>query len=168
MDSHRRLSLGSIEPSTGGHVSPVDMLQFLLAFLTVVGLLVTVYYSHKGLKVARQDMVTSVFLSLNQKLQATLYGILESDSQILQEHREEKLQPYKFGFYKMIDLIADIYQMKAIMIEGDKALWETSEAKLSKLLSKPAVQALITVQFRQNPELFSLAFMDYVRERTVS
>ncbi len=139
-----------------------DAIQGVLALLTVIGLGVTVVYNQRSLRVSRQESVSSTFLQLNERLQNTLYELLERDSQILKQEDTEKLKQHQFMFFRIFDIFADMYQMRPILEEYDKKLWERSEARIRQLARKRAVQILWDKQIRKNPEIFDAGFQDYM------
>ena len=86
----------------------------MVAAILMVGTLgVTVMYNQHSLKAARQDSVATTFLTFSSRLQETLYGVLERDSEILKEVDVQKLKPYQFQFYRMFDIFADQFQMRS-------------------------------------------------------
>lgn len=139
-----------------------DLIQALVALLTMAGLLLTAWYSQKSLRASRQATVTTIFLSLSQRLQETLYDLIERDNNILKETDPERLRPHSARFFTLFDIFSDLYQMKPVMEEFDRGLWQRAEARIRQLMRKQAVQQLWAKQVRKNPEIFDPAFRHYM------
>lgn len=141
-----------------------DLIQTSVAFLTVAGLAVTVVYNQRSLRVARQESVTGAFLSLNERLQETLYELLERDNNVLKEQDLEKLKAHQFRFFRIFDIFADMYQMKPMLEEYDARLWARSEARIRQIARKRAVAALWQKQVGKNGEIFDEPFQRYMTD----
>lgn len=139
-----------------------DLIQALVALLTMAGLLLTAWYSQKSLRASRQATVTTIFLSLSQRLQETLYDLIERDNNILKETDPERLRPHMSRFFTLFDIFSDLYQMRPILEEFDRGLWLRSEARIRQLMRKKAVQQLWAKQVRKNAEIFDPAFRHYM------
>lgn len=139
-----------------------DLLQALVALLTVAGLVVTVVYNQRALRTARQATVVSAFLDLNERLQETLYALLERDKEILKQDDLDVLRPHQFRFFRLIDLIADIWEMRPMLEEHDPRLWRRTEARIVRLLAKRSVQTLWRKQVHKNAALFDASFAEFV------
>lgn len=141
-----------------------DLIQAIVALLTVAGLGVTVVYNQRALRVSRQESMTGAFLSLNERLQETLYGLLELDSNILKESDVQKLKAHQFRFFRLFDIFADMYQMKPMLEEFDPQLWARSEARIRQIARKQAVATLWHKQLGKNAEIFDDSFQRYMAE----
>ena len=130
----------------------------------MAGLVMTAWYSQKSLRASRQATVTTIFLSLSQRLQETLYDLIERDNNILKETDPERLRPHLSRFFTMFDIFSDLYQMRPIIEEFDRGLWLRSEARIRQLLRKKAVQQLWAKQVRKNSEIFDPAFRQYMSQ----
>lgn len=132
-----------------------DIAQWLALFCTI-------FFTYRSLRVARQDSVLSTYLSLNQKLQDTLYQLLAEDNDVFKRVDPADLGSLKFRFLHMFDISADLFEMQHILREFDKALWQRSDARMRKVLAKPASRMMWSRQIQKNPELFDAKFVAYV------
>ncbi len=143
-------------------MSLADAIQTMVATLTVIGLLITVVYNQRSLRAARQDSVTSMYLGLNERLQETLYELLEVDKDILKSADLDKLRPYQFRFFQLFDIVADIWQMRPMLEEFDPRLWRRCDARIRPLLRKRAFRILWAKQLAKNAALFDREFVEFM------
>lgn len=138
-------------------MTPGDIAQWLALICTII-------FTYRSLRVARQDSVVNTYLTLNQKLQDTLYELLAEDNNALKRTEPSELGALKFRFLHIFDICADLYQMRIILVEFDESMWRRSDARIRKLLRKPAARMMWNRQLLKNSELFDEDFCEYVYE----
>jgi len=132
-----------------------DLAQWLALACTIV-------FTLGSIRATRQESVVNAYLTLNQKLQETLYTLLAEDNNALKKTDLGGFGKLKFHFFQIIDICADMFEMKRLLLQFDRKLWARSDARIQKLFKKPAVQVLWKSQLEKNPELFDTDFIDYV------
>lgn len=143
-------------------MSTGDLIQSLVALVTMAGLVVTSLYSHMALRASRQATVTTIFLSLSQRLQETLYDLIERDNNILKETNPERIKPHLSRFFTLLDIFSDLHQMRPIIEEFDPELWLRAEKRIRQLMRKNAVRYAWSKQAGKNAEIFHPDFLDFM------
>lgn len=132
--------------------------------VTAVSVYLTARQNAESARIARQDSAISTYLDLHERMQETLYVLLESDRDVLKEIDIEKLKVHRFRFFRLFDIFAHLHEVRHALNECDVSYWVRSEARIRRVMAKPAARVLWQRQISKNPTLFSSDFAAFMNE----
>lgn len=143
-------------------MSSADILQWLAILVSCVALIFSTIYSHLMVRAARIESELNAYFKCSDTYHQLLFGFLAEDGDVLKYTGPDLDRKMKFKMYQIIELFAEIYDMRKYQKELGQEAWVRWEQRMKLLMNKPAFRYAWENQTKVHGRIFSERFLNFV------